>query len=182
MERSIEARSSRGWPCGCLAEICRQALLSSLLLVDWMGYFSVVILKAYCFLYQLMLPKLNGNGRSIILFSNLVVATFIMKSYELHTWMFHAEVMIGSIGEEAAKIRAALPPGHGHVVFDTSLLPSTFRTLLRALGNQCKIYIHTDSPPTAEWGFQSRENSRQEPRWVYLILLIDVCFLHKWKA
>ena len=24
LERSIEARSSRGWPCGCLAEICRQ--------------------------------------------------------------------------------------------------------------------------------------------------------------
>jgi len=45
-----------------------------------------------------------------------------------------AEVMIGSIGEEAAKIRAALPPGHGHVVFDTSLLPSTFRTLLRVVG------------------------------------------------
>ena len=76
-----------------------------------------------------------------------------------------AEVMIGSIGEEAAKIRAALPPGHGHVVFDTSLLPSTFRTLLRALGNQCKIYIHTDSPPTAEWGIKVWGKQWQEPRW-----------------
>jgi hypothetical protein len=37
------------------------------------------------------------------------------------------QVMIGSIGEEAAKIRAALPAGHGHVVLDTTLLPSTFR-------------------------------------------------------
>ena len=65
-----------------LRYVASNALLNSLL--DWMGYFSVVILKAYCFLYQLMLPKLNGNGRSIILFSNLVVATS-MKSYELHT-------------------------------------------------------------------------------------------------
>lgn len=42
------------------------------------------------------------------------------------------QVMIGSIGEEAAMIRAALPPGHGHVVMDTTLLPSTFRCDLRS--------------------------------------------------
>ena len=37
--------------------------------------------------------------------------------------------MIGSIGEEASKIRDALPPGQGHVVLDTALLPSVFRRL-----------------------------------------------------
>ena len=50
-----------------LRYVASNTVLSSLLL-DWMGYFSLVILKAYCFLYQLMLPKENGNGRSIILF------------------------------------------------------------------------------------------------------------------
>lgn len=43
-------------------------------------------------------------------------------------------VMIGSIGEEAAKIRAALPAGHGHVVLDTTLLPSTFRSIFEQAG------------------------------------------------
>ena len=37
--------------------------------------------------------------------------------------------MIGSIGEEASTIRDALPPGQGHVVLDTALLPSVFRFL-----------------------------------------------------
>ena len=37
------------------------------------------------------------------------------------------KVMIGSIGEEASAIRDALPAGHGHIVMDTSLLPSVFR-------------------------------------------------------
>lgn len=37
--------------------------------------------------------------------------------------------MIGSIGEEAERIRKALPAGHGHVVMDTSLLPSTLKCL-----------------------------------------------------
>ncbi len=77
--------------------------------------------------------------------------------------------MIGSIGEEAAKIRAALPPGHGHVVFDTTLLPSTFRCPDRWGINV--IYIHTLSTNSRKgqvWGKQW-----QEPRRVFLIPWID---------
>ncbi|CAJ1427783.1 unnamed protein product [Effrenium voratum] len=46
-------------------------------------------------------------------------------------------VMIGSIGEEASRIRAALPAGHGHVVMDTTLLPSTFRCIFEQAGIVC---------------------------------------------
>eukprot|EP00439_Symbiodinium_sp_Y106_P033061 s6099_g3.t4 len=46
-------------------------------------------------------------------------------------------VMIGSIGEEASKIRDALPPGQGHVVLDTALLPSVFRSIFEQAGMIC---------------------------------------------
>ncbi|CAE7247024.1 unnamed protein product [Symbiodinium microadriaticum] len=46
-------------------------------------------------------------------------------------------VMIGSIGEEASTIRDALPPGQGHVVLDTALLPSVFRSIFEQAGMIC---------------------------------------------
>ena len=51
-----------------LRYVASNALLSSIL--DLNGIFLSGHLEGICFLYQLMLPKLNGNGRStsIILF------------------------------------------------------------------------------------------------------------------
>merc|ERR1712048_226934 len=43
-------------------------------------------------------------------------------------------VMIGSLGEEAKRIRASLPPGRGHIVLDTALLPATFKTIFAQAG------------------------------------------------
>eukprot|EP00929_Paragymnodinium_shiwhaense_P058805 TRINITY_DN29464_c0_g1_i1.p2 TRINITY_DN29464_c0_g1~~TRINITY_DN29464_c0_g1_i1.p2 ORF type:complete len:704 (+),score=153.80 TRINITY_DN29464_c0_g1_i1:2401-4512(+) len=43
-------------------------------------------------------------------------------------------VMVGSLGEEAARICAALPPGRGHIVMDTALLPATFKSIFEQAG------------------------------------------------
>jgi len=43
-------------------------------------------------------------------------------------------VMIGSLGEEATRIRGSLPPGRGHIVLDTALLPGTFKAIFEQAG------------------------------------------------
>merc|ERR1711972_1234848 len=43
-------------------------------------------------------------------------------------------VMLGSLGEEARSIQASLPPGRGHIVLDTALLPSIFRSIFEQAG------------------------------------------------
>mmetsp|Transcript_4967 Transcript_4967/g.15572 ORF Transcript_4967/g.15572 Transcript_4967/m.15572 type:complete len:110 (+) Transcript_4967:1-330(+) len=40
-------------------------------------------------------------------------------------------VMLGSLGDEAERIKASLPAGRGHVVMDTATLPQTFRRIFQ---------------------------------------------------
>jgi len=43
-------------------------------------------------------------------------------------------VMLGSLGEEAKSIQSSLPPGRGHIVMETALLPAVFKSIFEQAG------------------------------------------------
>ena len=149
------------------------ALLSSLLL-DWMGYFSVVILKAYyvfctnwCCLRKMEMGEVSSCFSLVQPHSLWNPMSCTPGCFMLRSWLVPL----------AKKPPKSVQPFHRDMAM-WCLTPACCQALSGhswgLLGNQCNIYIHTDSPPTVEWGFQSGENSRQEPRWGILDTL-DWC-------
>lgn len=53
---------------------------------------------------------------------------------QFHRSVVGHAIMVGSLGTEATVIKSRLPPGRGHVVMDTALLPATFRSIFEQAG------------------------------------------------